>query len=334
MVFNGRVLAARTLSEEVEASSSSQRMCNDCQEVYRNPKELRSHLRSKCHNVQPHISYPIFARSELETDKNEMISLTELDSTSKLETMGEVSDTPEPNHELFVSSECLFCDDDSFLTIEHNLDHMLKVHGMFVPDQENLFDVKGLLGFLHIAITDYHQCLYCDQTKSTTAGVQQHMKDKGHCKVNFEIDPDLRSFYKYPEDDLASDVDSEIRQDVFEDPDFERHLPSGRIVGHRSQARYYRQHLHSYPTFSERTEQRAIADTTSDLRNESPTNVRQIITRVDAGMIGVPEARRRALQVSGRNMVRQDIKVRNTYQRGLQRRNNHQEYFRVSDEKT
>jgi len=72
---------------------------------------------------------------------------------------------------------------------------------------------------------------------------------------------------------------------VFYD-EHEMHLPSGRVAGHRSLKKYYRQNLHSYPTAAERMEQqqrrlenakkRRVADEDSPTsRGRWPGEVRQ-----------------------------------------------------------
>lgn len=106
-------------------------------------------------------------------------------------------------------NKCLFCNYDS-PTFKLNVNHMGKFHGLFIPEQNYLVDLEGLISWLHGKITDIHECLYCHKTKSSAEGIQTHMRDKGHCMIAFEAEEDMievgqfydfSSTYSDPEDD-------------------------------------------------------------------------------------------------------------------------------------
>lgn len=113
-------------------------------------------------------------------------------------------------------SRCLFCNYDS-PTLDLNVLHMAKIHGMFIPERPYLADLEGLLNYLYVKIAELHECLYCGKLKSTTAGVQTHMRDKGHCMIAFESEEemiDVGQFYDFRstysdagDDDQDSDME-------------------------------------------------------------------------------------------------------------------------------
>lgn len=99
---------------------------------------------------------------------------------------------------------------------------------------------------------------------------------------------------------------------VFYD-DYELHLPSGKSVGHRSMARYYRQNLTNYPTPEERAERLALEDrhNSSDeeteterdgrrqvARNGETRGRRAVVRRDAAGMAGVSDVAKKAAKDS------------------------------------
>ena len=98
------------------------------------------------------------------------------------------------DHE-FDKSQCLFCGRSSS-DLEHNLEHMSKVHGLHIVTSNLLVDVKSLLAYFDLVISSYHECLYCGTQRNTTQAVQQHMTAKGHCKYDLTAkDAEFRDFY-------------------------------------------------------------------------------------------------------------------------------------------
>lgn len=123
--------------------------------------------------------------------------------------------------------------------------------------------------------------------------------------------------------------------------DYELHLPSGRSVGHRSLAKYYRQNLHSYPTPEERAAARQLAiengtvdendedegQTTTIKRNEH----KAIISRANGGL-GLAGAsaqqRTEALAIEKRERTRAQREERK-FTAKVNRQANNQKHFRV-----
>ena len=49
-------------------------------------------------------------------------------------------------------------------------------------------DAEGLFGYLQEKIYSYNTCIYCNRAFGDLEACRKHMKDKSHCKVNFEDD--------------------------------------------------------------------------------------------------------------------------------------------------
>ncbi|KAI0199864.1 C2H2 type zinc-finger-domain-containing protein [Astrocystis sublimbata] len=123
--------------------------------------------------------------------------------------------------------------------------------------------------------------------------------------------------------------------------DAELHLPSGRAVGHRSLAKYYRQNLNHYPTEEERAEKLALvaaeaADDEDALNRNGTLAIREnrgkygaVVSRADGGrgMTGVSDQKKKEVQRAIPRSIRQQQtrEARNEWL--LNRRNNHQEHY-------
>jgi pre-60S factor REI1 len=68
---------------------------------------------------------------------------------------------------------------------------MTKIHGLFIPEQNYLIDLEGLLKYFQAKINQNNECLYCHKLKNTTSAIQTHMRDKGHCMVAFETEEEM-----------------------------------------------------------------------------------------------------------------------------------------------
>lgn len=272
----------------------------------------------------------------------------------------------EPKEESeFNPTHCLFCNSTS-ADLKENTLHMGKTHGMFIPEREYLVDLEGLIKYLHAKTTQNNECLYCHKLTSTTAGIQTHMRDKGHCMIAFESEDemieigqfyDFTSTYSDNEAESGETAESggqdgwETESSASDDSDdldnnansafvndYELHLPSGRTAGHRSLAKYFRQNLRNYPTLEERqTRQRAIEAGEIDeeevgTRGRADHRNRALVTRANGGlgMVGVSDDVKRAALKSEKREKAREHRAQRNYQWGINRRANHQEHFRVS----
>ena len=76
-------------------------------------------------------------------------------------------------------------------SVTENISRMYKRYGFFVPDQEYIIDMEGLIGYCHEKIMLGHTCLYCQRIFPTVQSCKQHMIDTNHTKLRYEPDIDL-----------------------------------------------------------------------------------------------------------------------------------------------
>lgn len=163
---------------------------------------------------------------------------------------------------------CLFCPDQkqvSFPSVEENISHMFKSHGLYVPESKFLVDKEGLIGYLGEKIGLGNICLVCNYQGRDVSSVREHMHAKRHMKIPYESEAEkleISEFYDFSStyastevvevdlggenewEDISEDDNEEILEDPGEhifDTGTELVLPSGVVIGHRSLARYYRQ---------------------------------------------------------------------------------------------
>ena len=258
-VFQEQVLAFRTRSKAAETDASVGRACGVCQKTYDSHKAYQSHLKSQEHALK--ITNPGTSDWNTGEDKTVQTHGTLLSDGSDVATFPKLGDDSTTDEPLAVS-QCLFCNSNSS-TLERNLEHMYKQHGLFIPNQDHLYDMASLLGYLHSVISDFHACIYCETNKATTKGIQQHMIDKGHCMINLDEDSELDDFYDYPTTSSDSESESANATTTTEDDDGDQRshrrstqgsftiseheslrLSTGKTLTHRSQPRsHHRSHL-------------------------------------------------------------------------------------------
>jgi pre-60S factor REI1 len=330
---------------------------------------------------------------------------------------------------------CLFCKVVS-QNLPSNVKHMTKIHGLFIPEQQYLVDLDGLILHLARKVYDDYQCLYCGRLKWSEDGIKTHMRDTSHCKIAYDTEEqqldigefyDFRSTYSDEETDedeemldedaapgggvklgAARAVKTEIHADheilpdadegdagwetssevssvptselgaLYADDDdahraarisrlrqhrhhthsdyrkhrhadgfhshahnppravyydeFELHLPSGRIAGHRSLNRYYRQNLHSYPTAEERVQRLLTAGSSEDeeLVERGRDRNRQLISRADGGlgMITVSEAKKKQVKAMEKRERQKEARALARSQWRTNLKGNSQKHFR------
>ena len=305
-------------------------------------------LRRKIASLAP-ISAEVFDRNATQPQDGAKgtAKLGEADETDSFDTQPRRVETERS----FTPVRCLFCNIDS-PTMDDNVEHMYKVHGMFIPNQEDLEDAEGLLSYLFNIISEFRECLYCGKLKETIEGIRSHMIDKGHCKIAF--DEELDQFYDFEgssDDGAGEEIIGENNDhaeavqaspphehDFHPDSDHELRLPSGRTLGHRSLSRYYRQNLHSYSTPAERAASRAItaAEAASGDDPVPERSGRQLATyaRGEMGMMGVGEFEKRALRATEKKALKQEARAKNQREWRVNKESNHQKHFKVSGVKT
>ncbi|WQF86874.1 hypothetical protein CDEST_11888 [Colletotrichum destructivum] len=141
----------------------------------------------------------------------------------------------------FGPAHCLFCNQRS-ANLTENMSHMQKRHGLFVPSPDNLIvDLETLVGYFHLVIFEYAECLFCGSVRNSPQAAQQHMAGKGHCRIDISREgSEFRDFYDF---DAGSGTESNedasegrsTKGDAFVELDEQtRRLASGKILSHRS----------------------------------------------------------------------------------------------------
>lgn len=163
---------------------------------------------------------------------------------------------------------CLFCSENKhadFNTVDENILHMSKVHGLFIPEKKYLVDKKGLIVYLGEKLGLGNVCISCTYQGKDLAAVREHMRSKRHIRIPYESDEEkfeISDFYDFTSsyDIFSNDQsDEEDWEDVPEneeddaavsdvlDEEFiinlgdELVLPNGLSVGHRTSRRSRRQ---------------------------------------------------------------------------------------------
>lgn len=383
--FNEKVLAAKATSTEAAAKASFEKTCHPCQKTFFSENSYRNHINSSKHKQREarlskerddaSVLSSAFSLGEPvhKSSDNDISQVTDGFKTTTIEEENEDEKMDIENDDYSVS-RCLFCRAESS-GIHANVDHMYKVHGMFIPERDYLVDLDGLINYLYRKITENHECLYCHVIRNSANGARTHMRDKGHCMIAFEAEEeqieigqyyDFRSTYSDNEDDedkstpksggariQGSDGDedgwetetsaSSVDDDEFDShqkgsliyqDEYELHLPSGKSVGHRSLAKYYRQNLHNYKTADERFAHRLAIENgeiEADEKTRGRNQNRALISRANggSGMIGATDAQKHTALTSERRERTRTLRQENRYLARIQRANNHQKHFRV-----
>jgi pre-60S factor REI1 len=123
--------------------------------------------------------------------------------------------------------------------------------------------------------------------------------------------------------------------------EYELHLPTGRVAGHRSLNRYYRQNLRSYPTPAERADrlltQGEDEDGDVDMdangtreRGRGRGRDMQLISRADGGlgMLAVSESKKREVRMREKKDQRKEARAVGKMQWKNNKQSNSQKHFR------
>lgn len=249
--FQEKVLAQREAT--IATKESRHEVCEACKKHFTSQNSYESHLRSRKHREV------IAKHPKIKEDAEDQKTKEDVESSGVSE---EVDVDSECEPEPLDIKECLFCPHES-TDMEQSLNHMTRNHGFFIPELDYLVDVKGLIAYLCEKVGVGYMCLYCnDKGKSfhSVESVQQHMTDKGHCKLFFDGDAALEyaEYYDYSKSypDFSESTDESSSEDTSQalaipdasiavNDDLELILPSGSKVGHRALRHYYKQHLPS-----------------------------------------------------------------------------------------
>ncbi|EPS72142.1 hypothetical protein M569_02614 [Genlisea aurea] len=244
--------------------------CGICGKEYKSSKAHAQHLKSNTHLMRVSeatssddtIIRPVPSRAAKEEDE-------ESGDDSEWEEVEDydhgVEDMSEDGEGLtgVDPRSCFMCDTDHD-TVEGCMVHMLKNHGLFIPDTEYLKDPEGLLTYLSLKVKRDFLCLYCQETShafGSLEAVRKHMEAKSHCRVHYgdgteDDEADLEEFYDYSSSyaDDASDgkqlagptTDSSVElgadgAELIITRTTDKGTKLTRVFGSREYLRYYRQ---------------------------------------------------------------------------------------------
>jgi pre-60S factor REI1 len=134
-------------------------------------------------------SIPTTKKMEMETETipdNDKDPIPSDSEEAELERMEEMQVEIDPRQSLF--------DRHISDSVESNVAYMQFKYGFFVPDQEYLIDMEGLIGYCHEKIQIGKTCLYCQRAFGTPAACRNHMTAVGHTKLRYEANMDLDEF--------------------------------------------------------------------------------------------------------------------------------------------
>ena len=102
--------------------------------------------------------------------------------------------------QMIQSDTCLFCDHKS-PDLKCNLGHMDSIHGFFLPEEQYLIDLEGMMDYLGFKVGAGSTCLWCNKQFTTLHGVRLHMLSKDHCKIFYDQEraAEFREYYDYSE---------------------------------------------------------------------------------------------------------------------------------------
>lgn len=145
----------------------------------------------------------------------------------------------------FELDQCFYCNElnDS---IESNIDHMFKFHGLYIPNKEKLIHRDDLLRVVADSIGIDRICLKCGYQSNKLIGIRQHIKSKGHANIPYESYEEREIWSPFYEtDDKTQYGDDGEEEDMnVTTSGTELSLANGSKLGHRSMNRYYRQTIH------------------------------------------------------------------------------------------
>ncbi|ODN84867.1 hypothetical protein L202_00722 [Cryptococcus amylolentus CBS 6039] len=279
--FNEKVIERR--EQNAVRTDPRSMACAACRKTFSSENAYRTHVQSRKHRDME-ASYARSGEQPEPVASTSQAQDEESDSEEEKEETGMEVDGEEGEEEEEVDFEtrmanirrrikptdCLFCT-RHLESLEENVSHMASAHSFFIPDQDILVDLSGLLGYLSEKIAGANMCLYCPnggKEFGSMEAVRRHMIDKNHCKLAYETVEDrteLADFYAYEsgsEDEQWEDEDGDDEElgsdeeiiDVGEKPvkgkkrsvalasdGLSLVLPSGRTLGHRSLKVYYDQ---------------------------------------------------------------------------------------------
>lgn len=264
-------LAALQTEQEVTQRQREAKFCGVCSKKFASEKALDNHNKSRRHLERvrslAESGHDVEVSTIGGTDDEDMPVDTGLPGETEA-----VEDDEAVAAELarriaesrgLAPTECVF-DGSVHASVEENLSYMAKSFGFFVPYVEQLRNPEGLLEYLGQKVGIGYACIECDRGFGDVKATQKHMRDKSHCRMTSEQDDwmeEYDEFYDFADEEEGDDdegweevngdeaalVDMEQSGEVVDGgaedvltEDIEMAV-NGKVVGHRSLRRYYRQ---------------------------------------------------------------------------------------------
>lgn len=123
----------------------------------------------------------------------------ELDDNELLDEDYDEEEAAEMLAKVVSSDVCLFCSKKS-CDIESNVKHMNLMHGFFIPEEQYLIDLEGMMEYLGFKVGAGATCVWCQKQFSSLHGARLHMLSKDHCRIYFDQDKateEFKDFYDY-----------------------------------------------------------------------------------------------------------------------------------------
>ncbi|KAG5519185.1 hypothetical protein PMAC_002273 [Pneumocystis sp. 'macacae'] len=335
-VFSQKVIEKRTiLAEESSKFSSKKKKNNTKHNNFTNSLKTQEH-EFKQQGLDKFDIYEASSQKSFDINTLDYVSLhsvpLEKISSDKVEE-DSITDECISKRTLLEITDCLFCI-LKFDTLDENLKHMKKAHSLFLPHQEYLTDLEGLIKYLGEKISIGNLCLSCEKVGKNLNSIRQHMVCKfDSISYNTEEQKlELSDYYDFKSsyfkdnnssdwEDILSDQDSKDDTssiDSFEDENimidnnYELILPSKMKLGHRSLIRYYRQNLNP----------RNFQKQTKD-RNKSGLVRQEYVQR---SLQGVSDTRKKFSQKHIKTF--QDIRQKENFRTSVAIKSNYQKHFR------
>ncbi|PVI01375.1 hypothetical protein DM02DRAFT_654522 [Periconia macrospinosa] len=319
------------------ASDSRLFTCNTCATAFDTSELQRSHMRGSWHvyNVKRRVTQmPVLSQEQFNAQVPQDAHLNskkdrqdDVLKAAMVESDPEIDEEEDEVGEKLSPLECLFCNLDSS-TINENVQHMQSVHGLYIPEPDQLTDMETFLGYL--------------------ASIFTHMRDKGHCMINLEAESELLDFWEISQDDEDQEETSQNKNLASASVHVsatELRLPSGSIITSRSdtaqvrakpmltkyrvkasQMRTKREEMKAITDGSE-TKKPKAPDSNMSMRTQPGTDLRVAI-RGEMGLVGLSEQQNRALMATEAKMKKREHIAKAAQRWATEKVANKQKFFK------
>ncbi|GAB5355395.1 hypothetical protein AAMO2058_000201900 [Amorphochlora amoebiformis] len=228
--------------------------CDICKKTFASTKAHQHHMRSKRH-LQKAANRSSPATPALTPQTSKSTQDTKIGQDKEQEETNNTNNAQKEKKEKkqvgVPLAHCLFCGKRA-QSVEESLRHMLKAHSFYLPYTKYLISLDAIMLYLGEKIGIGHQCLSCNHIFKDIEAVRQHMRDRGHCKMSFEDEQDAEEygdFFHVPEKKEEKTKERRLAPNEVEGVASEMNdlgeivMKDGRVLGHRSLVRYYKQNL-------------------------------------------------------------------------------------------